>query len=126
MIRLTSRRPRRTPVVCCLAALVLGAIAHRAGAAEPLHQRIDRLVEAALLVPPAPPAGDAEFLRRLSLDLCNRIATVEEARAFLNDPSATKRAALIEKLLASPHHARRLANYLDVSLMERRADKYVP
>ena len=96
-----------------------------AGAAEPLHETIDRLVEAALIAPPAPAAGDAEFLRRVSLDLTNRIASASDARAFLQDQSANKRRALIESLLASPEHARRLANFLDVTLLERRRDKYV-
>jgi uncharacterized protein DUF1549/uncharacterized protein DUF1553 len=94
-------------------------------AGEPLHDRIDRLIEAPLLFAPAPPADDAEFLRRLSLDLCNRIAPADEVRLFLQDRSTTKRQDYIDKLLASPQFARRLANYLDVTLMERRGDKYV-
>lgn len=94
-------------------------------AAEPLHVRIDRIVESQSLIPPAGPASDGEFLRRASLDLCNCIASVDDARAFLTDANPGKRAALIDRLLATPQHARRLANYLDVSLMERRGDKYV-
>ncbi|HEX4590700.1 MAG TPA: DUF1549 domain-containing protein, partial [Gemmataceae bacterium] len=96
-----------------------------APAAEPVHETIDRLVEASLVAPPAPPAGDAEFLRRVSIDLTNRIASVADARAFLQDASPNKRGVLIDKLLASPEHARRLANFLDVTLLERRGDKYV-
>jgi hypothetical protein len=106
-------------------ALAAVAVTGRAAATEPLHETIDRLVEAALPVPPAPAAGDAEFVRRVSLDLTNRIATADEVRAFLKDPAPDKRAALVEKLLASPQFSRRLANFLDVTLMERRPDKYV-
>jgi hypothetical protein len=84
------------------------------------------LIEAPLLLTPAPPANDADFLRRLSLDLCNRIAAPDEVRSFLSDRSANKRQDLVDKLLLSPQFARRLANFLDITLMERRRDKYVP
>src|SRR5689334_2608193 len=36
-------------------------------------------------VAPAPVSSDAEFLRRVSIDLTGRIPTVEAAAAFLND-----------------------------------------
>jgi hypothetical protein len=123
MAQLVARRLGRS-VVLFVAALAWAG-GGRANAAEPLHETIDRLVEAALVVPPAPVAGDAEFLRRVSLDLTNRIASTDDARAFLKNPSPTKRRELIETLLASPQYARRLATFLDVTLMERRRDKYV-
>jgi hypothetical protein len=97
----------------------------RTAAAEPLHETIDRLVEASLVSPSAPLAGDAEFIRRVTLDLTDRIATADQVRNFLHDTSPDKRAVLIDRLLASPEHARRLATFLDVTLMERRRDKYV-
>ena len=53
-------------------------------------------------VEPAPPASDAEFLRRVTLDIAGRIPSVAEARAFLDDPSPGKRRALVERLLAGP------------------------
>jgi hypothetical protein len=52
-------------------------------------------------VNPAPQSGDSEFVRRVYLDLTGRIPTVDQATAFLNDPSSGKRTALIDKLLAS-------------------------
>lgn len=96
--------------------------------AEPLHQRIDALIAAAPQFPkqPAAPTSDAEFLRRIHLDLVGSIPTSEEVRTFLNDASADKRAKLIDRLLASPEHARHLANVLNVTLMERRPSKNVP
>lgn len=114
--------------MCYCLAMVFASAMPGAGApaSEPLHVRIDRLIDAPLLVSPAPPAGDAEFLRRISLDLCNRIVTADEVRAFLQNQSATKRRDLIEQSLASAQFARRLANYLDLTLMERRREKYVP
>ena len=52
---------------------------------------------------PSPPCDDATFLRRVSVDLCGRLPTVEEVRAFQSDTAAAtdKRNAVIEKLLAS-------------------------
>ncbi|MEP6540309.1 MAG: DUF1549 and DUF1553 domain-containing protein [Bryobacteraceae bacterium] len=47
---------------------------------------------------------DAEFLRRVSLDLTGLPATPEEVRAFLNDKTENrkKRTAMIDKLMARP------------------------
>jgi hypothetical protein len=92
---------------------------------EPLHVRIDRAIEAAHAGTPAPPADDATFVRRLFLDLAGRIPSSAEARAFLDDPAGDKRAKLVDRLLASPEHARHMAVTFDVWLMERRADKHV-
>ena len=71
-------------------------------AEEPLHARIDRLIEAAAGATVAPRADDAEFLRRVTLDLAGRVPSVEEARAFLGEAADEKRAVLIDRLLASP------------------------
>ena len=97
-----------------------------AQAPAPLHQRIDQLVNAAPLGPLAPICSDAEFVRRVSLDLNGMTPTGPEAKTFLDDPAPDKRQKLIEKLLASPRFARHLANTFDVMLMERRADAHVP
>lgn len=48
-------------------------------------------------VPPAPLSSDAEFLRRIYLDLTGHLPEAGEARQFLADPSPGKR----EKLIAS-------------------------
>jgi hypothetical protein len=95
----------------------------------PLHQRIDDIVAARsadFAKADAGPASDAEFFRRLHLDLCGRIPTSSEARAFFADRSADKRTALIDKLLASPEHARHMATAFDVMLMERLPAALVP
>ncbi|HZV06022.1 MAG TPA: DUF1549 domain-containing protein [Gemmataceae bacterium] len=98
-------------------------------AEAPLHERIDQAIAAAqpdFAHHAAGPASDAEFLRRIYLDLIGTIPTAAESRAFLRDSSPVKRQTLIDRLLASPEHARHLATVLDVMLMERRRDKYVP
>ncbi|MCS6954135.1 MAG: DUF1549 domain-containing protein [Bryobacterales bacterium] len=53
-------------------------------------------------IPSAPLASDAEFLRRVSLDLTGRLPTPEQIRSFLADPSPDKRDRLIDRLLDSP------------------------
>jgi hypothetical protein len=52
-------------------------------------------------VKPSPPADDATFLRRVTVDLCGRLPTSLEARAFLEDASADKRSKWIDRLLDS-------------------------
>src|SRR4051812_39145421 len=56
---------------------------------------------------PAGPADDAEYLRRVSLDLVGKIPTAAEARAFLDDPDPEKRAKLVERLLDGPAYVAR-------------------
>jgi uncharacterized protein DUF1549/uncharacterized protein DUF1553 len=55
-------------------------------------------------VKPAPAADDAEFLRRVSLDLIGRIPSVSEARKFLDDKSPDRRRRLVEDLLNQPRY----------------------
>jgi hypothetical protein len=74
------------------------------------HNYIDRLVDRKLeriRVLPAPLAGDAEFIRRVSLDLTGQVPRAEDVRAFLADPaeSRVKRGRLIDRLLASGDYA---------------------
>jgi hypothetical protein len=112
-----------------LLAAALLALAAVAADRPPLHERIDQLVPAGRAdfdKVAAPVASDAEFVRRVYLDLTGVVPSAETARAFLKDTSPDKRRALIDRLLASPEHARHLAYVLDVMLMERRPDKNVP
>jgi hypothetical protein len=55
-----------------------------------------------LRIPPAEKCSDDVFVRRLFLDVLGVLPTVEETRAFLEDPAPDKRAQLIDKLLARP------------------------
>jgi hypothetical protein len=71
------------------------------------NNRVDELAVAKwkkLGLRPSPPCDDATFLRRVTLDLCGRLPTPEEARAFLADKAADKRAKLIDRLLDSPDY----------------------
>ncbi|MGH7226326.1 MAG: DUF1549 domain-containing protein, partial [Gemmataceae bacterium] len=104
-----------------LAMLFVPAI--RAIAAEPLHQQIDFLIAASAKGKPASAvSGDAEFLRRIYLDLAGRIPSVEEVRVFLHDASADKRARLIDRLLSGPEYPHRMQEQFHIVLMERLGD----
>ncbi len=50
---------------------------------------------------PAEPCNDAEFLRRVHLDLTGRVPTAKQAVAFLDSTDPEKRAKLVEELLDS-------------------------
>ncbi len=106
---------------------ILAALGMTAAAA-PLHVQIDQQIEAGFAkwsVSPGPICDDAEFVRRIYLDLTGEIPKSRTARLFLVNPDPDKRTKLIEQLLASDAFANRMAVVFDVMLMERRPDKYV-
>jgi hypothetical protein len=93
------------------------------GATEELRQQIDGRIEAAWATRSIEPVGistDAEFLRRVYLDLVGTIPTIEEAMSFLDDPGSTKRALLIDRLLEDPQFAKHQAEVWDMILFGRR------
>lgn len=55
-------------------------------------------------IPPADLADDATFLRRVHLDTIGTLPTAAEARAFLADKRANRRALLIDRLLDRPEY----------------------
>lgn len=55
-----------------------------------------------LKIPPSVPSGDAEFHRRLRLDLTGRLPTGTQINSFQEDRRTDKRERLIDQLLASP------------------------
>ncbi len=76
--------------------------------------QIDMLVEAGLKkaeLKPNPLASDEQFVRRVFLDLAGRIPTREETLLFINDPSVSKRAKVIDRLLNSEGYRSHLFNY---------------
>ena len=110
-------------------ALLLSVKGVPAPVVEPLHPRIDKLIAAGqpdFIKQAAPLADDAEFVRRVYLDLSGTIPSSAETRAFLDDKTTDKRTKLIDKLLNSPGYVRRMVWFLDVTLMERRTDAKVP
>jgi hypothetical protein len=80
---------------------------------QALAAQIDRLIGerwAKEGVKPVETADDAEFQRRVYLDLAGRIPRVSEARAFLDDKAADKRAHLVERLLKGPGYVNHFTN----------------
>lgn len=74
----------------------------------PTNNYIDELVDEKLRqlqFAPAELCSDADFVRRVSLDVIGRLPTVEEQDAFLEDRGDDRRLRLIDRLLASDEYA---------------------
>jgi hypothetical protein len=87
---------------------------------RPIPEVVDFYIDAQLKednLTPAPPADDANLVRRLTLDLAGRIPTVAETLAFVASHDANKRAQLVDRLMVSPAFVRHQANEFDVLLM---------
>lgn len=75
---------------------------------------IDAEIDAALRqakIQPVGLAADAEFVRRVYLDLLGRIPSAEETKAYLEDQAADRQRQLVERLLA---HGEMPAYWCDV------------
>jgi len=109
---------------CFLATLVVvGTIAELFGAdTDSIATRLDTQFAAAWKeagIAPAEPMDDARYLRRVYLDIGGTLPPPDKIREFLLDPSADKRARVVEQLLGSPEYATRWANYWNAVLMGR-------
>ena len=62
-------------------------------------------------IPHSPMAGDAEFLRRVKLDLTGRIPSAEEVQAFVSSTDPAKRDRLIDQLLESEAYVEKWAYF---------------
>jgi hypothetical protein len=94
-------------------------------APEELSQRVDDELAAvwqANAIRPVGPATDAEFMRRVYLDLTGRIPSVSEVQEFLEDPAPDRREALVDRLLAHHDHATHLAAVWRGILLPAEAD----
>ncbi len=73
-------------------------------------------------VSPSPLASDAEFLRRVCLDVTGHIPSAEKAAAFLDDKDPNKRAKLIDELLASEDYGKHLADIWQTLVIPKNSD----
>jgi hypothetical protein len=88
--------------------IALGAQAQEAPSLLTGSALIDREIERSwrdAVVTPAGPADDAEFLRRVTLDLVGTLPASDDILAFIRDANPEKRAAQVDRLLASPQYA---------------------
>ncbi len=85
----------------------------------PVKNAIDAFIGAELKkhdLSPAPPAGRADWLRRVTFDLTGLPPTPAETDSFLADASPTAAEKAVERLLASPAYGERWArHWLDVA-----------
>jgi hypothetical protein len=104
-------RESRLRLDVSVTALKLNNILPRAAAAPrpasslPRRNFIDDFIFGAMTaqqVPPARLTTDAEFFRRINLDLVGKIPNPDEVRAFIADTTPTKRDDAIDRLLYSP------------------------
>ncbi len=93
------------------------AVVHTEYVSTPVDSFIQRRLEADE-IEPARPLGDADFLRRVSLDVVGRIPTPREIERFLADPPESRRTAAIERLLADPGWADHWVGYWQHVLAE--------
>jgi len=90
--------------------------------AAALAQIIDQEVSRRLAsedIKASPLADDAEFLRRVYLDLVGIIPPVEKVSAFLDSKDANKRGKLVEELLTDPRYGKWLAENWVVAMVPR-------
>jgi hypothetical protein len=114
-------------VLAIATAMLLGPLSAPAAGGEPsaVVRQIDQIIQARLdqqKVPASPPADDAEFLRRVYLDLTGRIPTYEQTTAFLARTEADKRARLIDELLSRPEYGQHFATIWRDLMVDRSAE----
>ncbi len=105
------------------ALLLVGVVPHVGQAGMPFPEQIDQIIDAAHRrdgVQPAGVADDAEFLRRVCLDLAGVVPTAARADEFFGDSAEGKRERLIDRLLAAPTFSLQMSRVFDAMLVERR------
>jgi hypothetical protein len=109
-------------------ALLGGATAASAAPAQDpaaLADKINRFLEkswAANQIKPAAPADDAEWLRRVYLDLAGRIPSVREVQDFLKSKDPDKRRKEIQKLLGSSRYPMHFTNVWRATMLPEAAN----
>ena len=104
---------RRIIFICTLLPALSG------WAAERLSTRIDKLIVAKAGGAVATRSDDSESFRRVKLDLTGCIPSATDTRSFLQDTISSKRAKLIDRLIASDAFATHWTDRLSVMLLER-------
>lgn len=102
-------------ILASLLVLAICWVESRAGEPRdplPVSARVDQEIDRRLAeakIPASPLADDAEFLRRVCLDLTGQLPSVDRAAAFLDSTDPDKRRKVIDELLDSPAAGARFA-----------------
>jgi hypothetical protein len=123
------------PLALALAVLASAAGLHAARASalpddakldsRALARHIDDAIDARLRadkIVPSPRCDDAEFVRRVYLDITGHIPSAEKAAAFLDSREPDKRAKLIDELLARADYGKHQADIWQALLLPRTSD----
>ncbi|QDT93678.1 hypothetical protein Pan161_53600 [Gimesia algae] len=103
---------RLQPAWLCLFIVVSAVTTCRAADISPLM--VSRLIDQRLGMDAADHsqfASDAEFLRRVTLDLAGRIPTIIEVHDYLSNTSESRRIETIDRLMHSGVHYRNMATF---------------
>lgn len=120
--------PARRPIMLFLAIVILcgtgaasgdelrGRSANRSTPADSraVAAEIDRLILSDLKtagLTPAERCSDADFLRRVPLDISGQLPSPRDVTIFVLDPDSNKRSVLIDQLLRSPEYGKNWARY---------------
>lgn len=93
--------------------------------ASVLAGRIDHFIETRLAseqLKNADKADDAEFLRRVYLDIVGVVPPAAKVKSFLDSKEPDKRAKLIDELLASSQYGKHMADIWDDLLIQKSSD----
>jgi hypothetical protein len=108
-------------IICACVFLTLPVFAEEPPR-EPLQAVVDYHINQRLMtsgIAPAPALPDAEWLRRVTLDLAGRIPSSAEVEQFRSDARNNKREVAVDRLLNSPDYAYHERNFLDNMLQSQ-------
>lgn len=120
-----SAKRAKTPAKSTPAPAVKSLTAGKAIDARALARLIDSEVQKRLdaeKVKAGPRSDDAEFLRRVYLDLVGTVPPPEKVRAFLDSSNPNRRAALVDELLADSRFGKGLAEVWSHLLLPRESN----
>ena len=86
-----------------------------------IDEAIDACIRAEKVVP-SPCCDDAEFVRRIYIDITGHIPPADKAAAFLDSRDPNKRAELIDELLAGNEYGKHQADIWQSLLLPRNSD----
>ncbi|MFK8111413.1 MAG: DUF1549 domain-containing protein [Rubripirellula sp.] len=108
------------PIVVALLLLTVGSAEDLDSSLQITANSIDQRLNDSFQhqqISPVAHADDAEFCRRVWLDLAGVAPPISDVRSFLNDNNEDKRGRLIDRLLESPQYASHMASRWNAILL---------